>query len=113
MILVSDLHGQPFVLRMYKGEQRTEVVNFTPVLVNRGATITSVAWSSEDSGVSIANESNDDYTASARLSPDQQTASMIECAATLSDGDLIQARVLVRVVDPRSYWAGYDDYCGC
>jgi len=87
----------------------TYTLNWIPRL--DGDTIASSTWSSEDSGVTIANEANTTVKASARLSASPGKYLLTNKITLTTSGDTFEQQFQLRVKDNQS-GAG-NDYCGC
>lgn len=86
-------------------QQENAAITRTVNWINRlgSNTISSSTWTSEDSSVTIANESNTNYKASARLSGDTGLY-LITNQVVLSDGDTMEYQFKLRIKDNSQDW---------
>lgn len=108
MRTVNAIHTKEQRFRQQENAQLTYTVNWAAQL-DTGDTISASAWSTEDSGVTIASESNTTTTASAQLSADSPGSYRIVNKVTTANGD-VDERIIALVVEDNDETAAADDY---
>lgn len=107
MILITHHTQYPPRLRVQKGETVREEINLTPLLNERDDTISSVSWESDDGDISVSANSNDDYSATAEITANNESCANVTLTVTSANGQTIKQTIRVIGFDPEDC---VDDY---
>lgn len=108
MILITQHTQHVPRLRIQEGETVREEINLTPLLNERSDTISSVSWESDDGDISVSANSNDDYSATAEITANNEACANVTLTVTSANGQTIKQTIRVVAFDPEDCIDDYD-----
>lgn len=107
-IVITDREDNPIVGRWTGVEDSAMDYQFVwkPLATSLGTTVSSVAYTTDESGVAFSANSVTDSTASIRITPSQEGSKLIKMTATMADASVAVRYTLLSVSDPQLAYVG-------
>ena len=107
-VVITDREDNPVVGRWTAVQDSAMDYQFVwkPIATSLGTTLSSVAYTTEQSGVTTSSNSVSDSTASIRITPSQDGMKLIKMTATMADASEVVRYVLLTVNEPSLSYLG-------